>query len=153
MRRRKSEKDQELKNSGRLLSAWRTWHREQLEEVLAGPHGTAVAQVMATLKHMTPDSAPALISLMRDFDWSQMSADVRLVVLHEINQAITRLGERAGLAPIDDSLPWSDEPPTAFLLIKETLFPRKAESPPERSGRTKHGDSDERYDNKSPSRD
>jgi hypothetical protein len=126
MRRRKSEKDQELKNSGRLLSAWRTWHREQLEEVLAGPHGTAVAQVMATLKHMTPDSAPALISLMRDFDWSQMSADVRLVVLHEINQAITRLRERAGLAPIDDALP--GQRMNAFLLIKEHLFPRKAES-------------------------
>jgi hypothetical protein len=151
--KRKTAKEQELADNAHLLRAWRNWHHEQLKQTRAGPHGTAVAQVMATLKHMTPDSAPALISLMRDFDWSQMSADVRLVVLHEINQAITRLGERAGLAPIDDSLPWSDEPPTAFLLIKETLFPRKAESPPERSGRTKHGDSDERYDNKSPSRD
>ena len=122
----KRRKEQELADGACLLRAWRNWHHEQLKQTLAGPHGTAVAQVMATLKHMTPDSAPALISLMRDFDWSQMSAHVRLVVLHEINQAITRLRERAGLAPIDDPLP--GQRLNAFLLIKEHLFPRKAES-------------------------
>ena len=132
--KRKTAKEQELADNAHLLRAWRNWHHEQLKQTLAGPHGTAVAQVMATLKHMTPDSAPALISLMRDFDWSQMSADVRLVVLHEINQAITRLRERAGLAPIDDPLP--GQRLNAFLLIKEHLFPRKAESPPERSGKS-----------------
>jgi hypothetical protein len=124
--KRKTAKEQELADNAHLLRAWRNWHHEQLKQTLAGPHGTAVAQVMATLKHMTPDSAPALISLMRDFDWEQMSADVRLVVLHEINQAITRLRERAGLAPIDDPLP--GQRLNAFLLIKEHLFPRKAES-------------------------
>jgi hypothetical protein len=124
--KRKTAKEQELADNAHLLRAWRNWHHEQLKQTRAGPHGTAVAQVMATLKHMTPDSAPALISLMRDFDWSQMSADVRLVVLHEINQAITRLRERAGLAPIDDPLP--GQRLNAFLLIKEHLFPRKAES-------------------------
>jgi hypothetical protein len=125
---RKSEKEKELRDNAHLLRAWRRWHHEQLGEVLAGPHGTAVAQVMAFLKHMQPQSAPALIALLRDFDWSEMDADVRLVVLHEINEAITRLRERAGLAPIDDALP--GERMTAFLLIKEHLFPRKAENPP-----------------------
>jgi hypothetical protein len=123
--KRKTAKEQEPADNAHLLRAWKRWHADQLEETLNGPHGTAVAQVMATLEHMTPDSAPALISLMRDFDWSQMSADVRLVVLHEINQAITRLRERAGLAPIDDPLP--GQRLSAFLMIKEHLFPQKAE--------------------------
>ena len=126
--KRKTAKDQALADDARLLTRWRQWHREQLDEVLAGPDGAAVAQVMAFLKHMQPQSAPALIALLRDFDWSEMDADVRLVVLHEINEAITRLRERAGLAPIDDALP--GERMTAFLLIKEHLFPRKAENPP-----------------------
>jgi hypothetical protein len=120
---RKPQLEKELRDGAHLLRAWKRWHADQLEETLNGPHGTAVAQVMATLEHMTPNSAPALISLMRDFDWSQMSANVRLVVLHEINQAITRLRERAGLAPIDDALP--GERPNAFSLIKDLLFPQK----------------------------
>jgi len=123
---RKSEKEKELRDNAHLLRAWRRWHHEQLGEVLAGPHGTAVAKVMAFLKRTNPQSAPALIALLREHDWSQMDADVRFVVLHEINEAITRLRERAGLAPIDDALP--GERMTAFLLIKEHLFPQKAGS-------------------------
>jgi hypothetical protein len=122
-------KEQELADGAHLLRAWKRWHAEQLEEVLAGPYGTAVAKVMAFLRHMDPRSAPALISLMHEFDWSQMGANVRFVVLHEINQAITRLRERADLAPIDDALP--DQRLNAFLRIREHLFPQKAESPPE----------------------
>jgi hypothetical protein len=123
---RKSEKEKELRDNAHLLRTWRRWHREQLDEVLAGPHGTAVAQVVAFLKHMQPGSASALIALLRDFDWSEMDAGVRLVVLHEINEAITRLRERAGLAPIDDALP--GQRLNAFLRIREHLFPQKAES-------------------------
>jgi hypothetical protein len=81
---------------------------------------------VAFLKHMQPGSASALIALLRDFDWSEMDAGVRLVVLHEINEAITRLRERAGLAPIDDALP--GQRLNAFLRIREHLFPQKAES-------------------------
>jgi hypothetical protein len=132
--RRKTAPEQKLADDARLLRAWRQWHREQLEEVLAGPHGTEVARIMTFLKGMEPQSAPALIALMHEFDWSQMDADVRFVILHETNEAITRLRERSGLAPIDDALPGQRE--NAFRLIKEHLFPLKAESPPERSGKT-----------------
>jgi hypothetical protein len=116
---RKSEKDQKLADNAYLLRAWRRWHHECLEEVLAGPHGTAVARVMAFLKHMSPQSAPALIALLREFDWQQMDADVRFVVLHEINSAITKFRERSGMSPIDDDLP--PRAHTAFLIIRELL--------------------------------
>jgi hypothetical protein len=142
--------EQKLADDARLLRAWRRWHAEQLEETLNGPHGAAVARIIAFLKGMEPQSAPALITLLHEFDWSQMDADVRFVILHETNQAITRLRERSGLPPIDDPLPGQRE--NAFRLIREHLFPRKAESPPERSGKTQHGDSNERY-SKPPSQD
>lgn len=119
--RRKSEKEQKLADDARLLRAWPKWHRERLEEVLAGPHGTAVAQTMAFLKSMGPQSAPALIELLHEFDWSPMDADVRFVILHQITDAITKLRERSGLPPIDDPLP--DQQANAFLLIKRILFP------------------------------
>jgi len=119
--RRNATKDKKLADDAYLLRAWKKFHREQLEEVLAGPHGTAVAQVMDFLKRMEPQSAPALIALLREHDWQQMSADVRLVVLHELNAAICKLRERNGLHPIDDAIP--GERPNAFILIKEKLFP------------------------------
>jgi hypothetical protein len=117
--RSKRQLEKELANNARLLRAWRRWHREQLEEVLAGPHGTAVAQVIGFLDGMGPQSAPALIALLREHDWQQIDHDVRYVLLHEINTAITKLRERRGLAPIDDALP--HERTTGFLIIRELL--------------------------------
>ena len=124
--KRRTAKEQALNDDAHLLRTWRKWHRKQLEETLNGPHGTEVARIMTFLKGMEPQSAPALIALLHEFDWSLMTANVRLVVLHEINQAITRLRERAGLAPIDDPLP--GQRMNAFLRIREHLFPQKAES-------------------------
>ena len=114
-------REQKLANDARLVRAWKRWHHDQLEETLNGPHGAAVAKVMAFLKHMKPDSAPALIALIREFDWSQMDADVRFTVLHQVNQAITRLREQNGLPPIDDALPYSEDRVTGFLIIRELL--------------------------------
>jgi hypothetical protein len=124
--KRKTATEQKLADDARLLRAWRQWHREQLDEVLAGPHGAAVALVVGFLDGMGPQSAPALIALLDQHDWGRIDHNVRYVLLHEINQTITRLRERAGLAPIDDPLP--GQRLNAFLRIKEHLFPRKAES-------------------------
>ena len=123
---RKSEKEKELRDNAHLLRAWRRWHREQLDEVLAGPHGAAVALVVGFLNGMGPQSAPALIALLDQHDWSRIDHNVRYVLLHEINQTITRVRERAGLAPIDDPLP--GQRMNAFLRIREHLFPQKAGS-------------------------
>ena len=116
--KRGAAKDKELADNATLLPAWRAWHREQLEEALAGPHGTAVAQVVKFLdENMQSQSASALIALLHEHDWQQMSADVRFVVLHEINNAITKFREN-----------------TAFLIVKALL--ESGKSPPERSGNT-----------------
>jgi hypothetical protein len=118
-RRRQIKADQKLADDARLLRAWRRWHREQLEEVLSGPHGAAVAQVVDFLKRLGPQSAPALIEIVRAQDWQRVDRDVRFVLLHEINGAIMKLREKNGLAPIDDALP--HEKATGFLVIRALL--------------------------------
>jgi hypothetical protein len=117
--RRNAAKDKALADDARLLRAWRQWHREQLEEVLAGPHGAAVAVITGFLDGMGPQSAPALIALLDQHDWSRVDHNVRYVLLHEINSKITALRERNGLASIDDALP--HERTTGFLIIRELL--------------------------------
>jgi hypothetical protein len=119
--RRKSEKDQKLADDARLLRAWRKWHREQLEQVLAGPHAVIAVQVVEFLKKMSPASASALLELMRSQCWASVDADTRFVLLHEINDAITRMRERNAMPPIDDPLPHARM--SVFQTIKHILFP------------------------------
>jgi hypothetical protein len=73
---------------------------------------------MTLLDRLELESAAALVACVQHTDWSTISYDVRLTVLHQINAAIVKLRERHGLAPFDDSLPWSDERPTAFEVIR-----------------------------------
>jgi hypothetical protein len=116
---RKPQLEKELRDNAHLLRAWKRFHADQLAEVLAGPHGAAVARVIEFLERMEPQSAPALISLLHEHDWDQIDHNVRYVLLHEINQAITRLREKSGLPPIDDALP--GERDTGFLVVRALL--------------------------------
>jgi hypothetical protein len=104
----------------RVLRAWHRWHREQLDEVLAGPHAVIAAHVMEFIKDITPASATALLALMRGHAWADVDMKTKLVLLHEINCAISRVREDAGLPSIDDPLP--GQPPNVFLTIKQMLF-------------------------------
>lgn len=48
--------------------------------------------------------------------------ETRLIALHEINVAITKLRERHGMSPIDDALP--GERLTAFQIVRSIIsFP------------------------------
>jgi hypothetical protein len=104
----------------RRLRAWRQWHREQLNEVLAGPHAVIATHVMEFIKDMTPASASALLALRRGNTGAGVDMTTRLVLLHEINDRISRVRESAGLPSIDDPLP--GQPPNVFLTIKQMLF-------------------------------
>src|SRR5262249_56629995 len=64
-RRNKAERNKELEDNHRLMRAWKRWHREKLDEALAGPHAVIATQVVEFLKTMTPASANALLQLMR----------------------------------------------------------------------------------------
>jgi broad specificity phosphatase PhoE len=95
MKRRQSQKDKELADNARLLRAWKQFHREERDAVLAGPHSATLGELFrmfANLKH------------------------VQRAQIHEINAAIVKLRMTHGLVPIDDNLP--DEPDTPFRTIK-----------------------------------
>ena len=119
MKRRQSEKDKKLADDARLLKWWRAWHREQLEQALAGPHGAVLAELFRMFKNLQHVQPAQLIGFARSIDWMAIDADTKLIVLHEFNAAITRFREKRGLEPIDDTV--SGEPP--FRTLKAILFP------------------------------
>jgi hypothetical protein len=106
-----------------MLRAWTHWHRERREEALAGPHGALVAELFAALHELTVKDGAKLVAFVRAQDWSHVKADVRFTLLHEINNAITRLREQAGMPPFDDGV--VPERATAFLIIKDVMFGSK----------------------------
>jgi hypothetical protein len=124
MRRKSNKKQKKLTDDARLLRAWKKFHREERETMLAGPHGSVLNElfrVLANLKHMQPAQ---LIGYVQSIDWSVIEYDTKLVVIHECNTAITALREKHDLASIDDNLP--GEPETPFRTIKAvvlTAFP------------------------------
>jgi hypothetical protein len=81
-------------------------------------------RLMGELKDL--QSARALVDFISAQDWSAVDADTRLIALHEINTAITKLRERTGLDPISDPLP--GQPENAFRIIRKlmTSFPPTA---------------------------
>ncbi len=120
MRQHRTEADQKRADDARLMHAWRKWHREELETALAGPHGAMVERLMFILDSLTEKSGPLLIAYVRGVDWATVDSPTRLTVLHEVNVAITKLRERAGMAPIDDPL---DDRLNVFQRAKALLFP------------------------------
>lgn len=52
----------------------------------------------------------------RTINWTTINFDTRLVVVHELNTAITAIREKHGPPPIDDGLP--GEPDTPYRAIR-----------------------------------
>jgi hypothetical protein len=117
---RKLNKNEKLAESQKLPRAYKQWHREQLEDALAGPHGATVAELMILLDRLELNSAAALLACVQRTDWSTISYDTRFTVLHQINHTITRLRERIGMMAIDDPLP--NQPDSVFRRIRQMLF-------------------------------
>ena len=125
MKRRQSQKDKELADQAKLTRAWRQWHAEQLAEALVGLHRDVMARLMKHLKQLR--SARELVECIKAQDWSAADAHTRLVALHEINSAITRLREKQQLPPIDYALP--GESLRAFQLIRNIINPSNTQFP------------------------
>jgi hypothetical protein len=99
-------KDKKLADDARLLRAWRQWHQEQFEQAVASPHGEVLEQLQAILEKLTlHSSSTTLLKFIEAQNWKVMDYSVRLIALHMINDAVTRLRERMGLAPFDDGVP------------------------------------------------
>ena len=118
--------EQELADQKYLLKAWHAWHEEQLREALAGPDGFAVKAVMGLLVNIEAIPASALVAKVGSIDWNTVAYDVRLTLLHQINDAVTTLREMRELPPIDDG--FEHEPDGVFRIVKRALFPASAGS-------------------------
>ena len=134
MKRHSTAQEKKLADDARLLRAWKKFHAEEKAVVLAGPHGSTLAELfrmLANLQHVQPSQ---LIGYARSIDWAMIDHDTKLTALHEVAAAITKFREKRGLPPIDDSL--GNAPPNAFQIIRKILteFPASLQEGPPRRG-------------------
>jgi hypothetical protein len=120
MKRRRTTAEQKLADDARLLRAWKNWHREQLNDVLAGPHGAVLAELFRMFKNLQHVQPAQLIGLARSIDWTVIDYAARLVAVHELDDAITKYREQRGAEPIDDNL--FDQPDTPFRVIRAIIY-------------------------------
>ena len=110
----------------RLIAIWRDWHGQELADVIAGPHGAVVSSIMFEIARLNLANGAALVATFEQIDWSTICARAKLVLLHELNNAVADLRGRHGLPVIDDPLP--GQTLSVFLRIKSALFPHSPAS-------------------------
>lgn len=103
------------------LKAWCAWRRERVEALLSGPHGQAARDLCGFLAGMTLASAGELIEFVRQGPWRSTDSDTRFEILSLVDAAIIRMREKHELPPFDDAAPFSDEPLTAFQIVRDQL--------------------------------
>jgi hypothetical protein len=117
-------REQKIADDAYLLRDWRRWHREQLDEALVGPHGNMLQSLMVLLKNLNLQSGKELISFIRAQDWHVVDAQTKLVILHTINTAITKLRTGNSMSPFDDGLPGGRS--NVFQAIRLIVVPVEA---------------------------
>lgn len=103
----------------RLNAAWRRWHNQQREALLAGPYGDAARHLIGFLNNMALDQGAALVALVKAGPWQHTDSDTRFEIMALIDARIIKLRERHGLPPFDDAL--TSARPNVFLVIREAL--------------------------------
>jgi len=90
-RNSKQERERERAGDAKMFRAWKKFHREEREAVLAGPHGTVLSELFRMFKNLQHVQPSQLIGFVDSIDWASIDYATRLTVLHEINNAITRI--------------------------------------------------------------
>jgi hypothetical protein len=129
MRRRRTAEEQKLADDARLLRMWRAFHREELEAALSGPHGTVLGELFRMLRNLQHVQPVQLIGLVQTIDWSTIPYATKLVLIHELNKAITAYRIKLGMSEMDDGLPGID-PETPFRMIKAIVLSASSHEAP-----------------------
>lgn len=114
--------DKQAFENSQLLKRYRAALRQRRDDLLTGPHGKEVKSLIQLLENLTASSAGALITFITQARWlREADYHTRHDVLSIVGAEISRFRVRQGLPPFDDSIPFTDEPPTAFQIIRKLI--------------------------------
>jgi hypothetical protein len=103
------------------LRRYRAHRREQRDKLLAGPYGAQARILIEFLKTFDCDRQGFLIETVKVGPWQSADEETRFIVLDLVDQALIKARIGVGQTPIEDSLPWGDDPPTTFEILRSWL--------------------------------
>jgi hypothetical protein len=114
--------ERELEKQTAQLKRYRRYLTALREKLKAGPNGEHLRLVLAFLRHLEIEKPDDLLKILDSHAWFQTAdEEMRYEVLRSIDNAVERLRVQHGLAPFDDSMPFTDEPPTVFETCRSKL--------------------------------
>jgi hypothetical protein len=114
--------EQKMEDNSVLTRRWRRWIRAEVREHLATPYPRQFTELHRLLRRLTIADGEHLVAYVRAADWLHAAPiATRIVAQRIIAMRIMQIRIRAGFAEIDDSLPFSDEPQTAYEQIRDLL--------------------------------
>jgi len=114
-----------MEEDAQQLARYRRFWKQEMKALMEGANGPRLQDLMRVLKTLDMMSAEKLFLALESIDWLQgphIDDKTRFLVLGMIDETIIRMRIRAGLAPIEDSLPGIDGP-TVFEICREKLKP------------------------------
>lgn len=100
---------------------WKEWHAKRRDQLMAGRYRAAAKELADFLERITLDDGASILSFIARGPWHTADGDTRFLVLGLVSSRIMLLRTAEGMAPFEDSIPFSDEPPTCFEIIRAML--------------------------------
>lgn len=102
------------------MAGYRRHKANERDDLCQGQYRREMTALVRLLKTLDMDSADRLTADIMAASWLKAAdLDTRHAVLSMIADAILKLRVRNGMAPFDDAI--SDEPPTAFQVIRKEM--------------------------------
>jgi hypothetical protein len=115
--------EQKLENSSKQMRHYRSWQKSEFDALAKHPvYFSRWNEFTHRVLELTPDNSDEFAAYIDKAAWlHDAEYGIRRLALSFIANRLKRIREEHGLAPFDDSLPFSDEEPTLFETIRTQL--------------------------------
>ena len=115
--------EQQLIDQSRQMRVYRAYKRAEFDAMKHHPlYFSKWNEFTRRVHELTPDNTDAFVGYVAKQRWLlDAELDIRRLALAFIANRLIRLRLEQGLAPMDDAMPFSDEPPTLFETVRTLL--------------------------------
>jgi hypothetical protein len=115
--------EQKLEDQSKQMRSYRAWRKAEYDTMAKHPiYFKHWNEFTHRVLELTPDNGDEFAAYIDEATWlHEAEPGIRRLALSFIANRLIRIRLEQGLAPFDDSLPFSDEEPTLFETIRTQL--------------------------------
>lgn len=115
--------EQQLEDQSRQMQSYRAWKKAEFDAMKHHPlYFSQWNEYTHRVLELTPDNTNEFVGYVAKQRWLlEAEINIRRLALSFLANRLIRMRLERGLPPCDDSLPFSDEPPTLFETVRDIL--------------------------------